>query len=485
MFKPVITNSFLVLLTIAQMFGQEQLGIRLDNYAGINSTLLNPAGHLHSPYQWDVNLGEIAHFTSNNYLFFANSSILSLIGNDEPYVYGPNNRLRDQPVDGLVLDFQDDDANRFGISSTSIMGPSFSIRINPQHSVGLITRVRAAASVTGVPNELSFYTFNSDVGRKGFILDQASANLMTWSEIGINYLFQKETANGRLGIGINLKSLSGYESAFVFNETPLEIAKVGTDSVQSSIGRVEYGYTTSLLELTEDDYSVQKNGSGIGIDLGVTYSFGEAEGADYRWKLGVSILDLGVLNFNENAELHITETDRTTVFGGTEYADFDELSKYDDALRYFSFQVLGDSLASRAGTEYSVGLPTAISFQADYNIKPGIFLNATIVQGTPLTKNGIDRTNLIALTPRYESRWLNIATPISLYNFNQLRMGLAMKLGIFYLGSEDLLSYVRRSNLSGIDFYLGLKLVPFGKNSGQNGGRNGRQKDQGVRCYRF
>ena len=487
MLRPSSICLFLLLVFLGRTQAQEQLGIRLDNYAGINSIILNPAGHMHSPNNWDVNLGEIGQFTFNNYIHFENSSLVSLINNEEPYVYGPNNLLRDQPAQGLTLNYKNNSADRFGAGTTTILGPSFYVRINEKHTLGLMTRFRMAASVSGVPNELSYYKFNSQIGRAGFIMDRASSTLLTWGEIGLNYLYQKETIGGKLGIGITLKSLQGYEAAFVFNETPLEIAKFDKDVIQSSAGSVQYAYTNTILRLTDDDYMPTQNGSGISLDLGVSYALGASENDSYLLKLGFSILDLGYIKFDKNAELHRAQSSTDVIFGGNEYKEFNELQEWDDALEYFSFQIMGDSSASLTGNDFSFWLPTAFSLQADYQVLPGIYLNGTLVTGIPLARNAPNRFSLLAFTPRIESRWLSIATPLSLYNLQKVRMGLGLKLGWLYLGSDDVLSiFQRQKEFSGTDFYLGLKVTPFGKGAGgrAKGGRGGKNSDD-VRCYRF
>jgi len=62
-------------------FLQEQLGLRLENYAGVSSIPLNPAGNLTNPLRWDVNLVGAGMFWSNNYAFIKKTNTLDLINN--------------------------------------------------------------------------------------------------------------------------------------------------------------------------------------------------------------------------------------------------------------------------------------------------------------------------------------------------------------------------------------------------------------------
>lgn len=471
------------ILLYSTIIGQEQLGIRLENYSGINSIFLNPAGYATSPYNWDINLVEASQFIQNNYVYLENSSLLSLLGGDEPYVYGPINRLRDVPREGLVLDYYEDGKSRYGFANTSIVGPSFFVRLNENHAFGLFSRARLSASVTGIPTQLSYYQFNSDVGRNGFTIKKGLANLMSWSEFGINYTYKKETADGILAIGVHLKSLNGYESAYVFNTEPLEIAKTGIDSVKSSAGAIEYGFTNTLFQMDNEEYQLQKNGSGIGIDLGIVFTSGYSEFDDYKWRFGISLLDIGKITFNRNAELHELSTDKDVFFGGTHYEQYNEIEEWGTALKNFSYQISGDSLGSFRENKFSNWLPTALSFQADYNISRGVYVNATALQSVPFARNAINRSSLFALTPRYESKWFSLSLPISLYNYNIFRTGLAMRLGFLYFGSDDIGSILSRYDFSGTDFYVGIKLFPFFSLNGGNGSRTNKNGD--IRCYQF
>ncbi len=478
-----------LLLIVAILFlidvvakSQSQLGIRNDNFSGINMTLLNPAGHMTSPMNWDLNLIEGYSFVQNNYAYFVNSNVLGLATNDKSFVYGPDNRLRDKPLEGNILEYYEDERDRYGVFHGGVMGPSFFIRLTPNHSVGLITRTRMSSSITGIPNELSFYQFNELLESDRFTLDASNAGVLSWGEIGVNYLYQKETSTGQLGLGITLKYLSGFDGAYVYNETPITLSNLPGDSLRSEPGAVQFAYTNTSVE-DSDALKFKNNGSGISADIGLSFAGGQQNNGQYKWKLGVSLLDIGKVSFPDNATFHRIAIDTFAEFGGQEYRTFDGIEETEEALEYFSFQILGDSTASVAGNSFSMWLPTAASIQFDFAVTQKIFVNATIVQGVPLARNGVRRTNLLGLTPRYESRWLSIAVPVSYYNFDQFRLGLSGRLGPLFLGTDNLNSFVSKSDLSGTDFYIGLKINPL-----LWGGKNKDRRDVGrgsVRCPQF
>lgn len=484
--KQVILFSLLSFFAIG-LNAQSQLGIRNDNFAGINSTLLNPSGHMTTPFNWDVNLIEGHSFILNNYAYYVNSSILSLATNDEPFVYGPNNRLRDKPLEGNTLDFYDDDADRYLFAHGGIMGPSFFVRLNSNHALGLISRVRFSTSLDGIPNEISYYKFNSLLEEEQFTIQETNVGGLFWSEIGLNYLYQRETGNGLFGFGVTLKYLNGYEGAYVYNEDPITLFNTPGDSLRVETGSVNYAYTTTSTESSDFTGSTQSNGSGFAADIGVSFAGGQNDYSGYKWKLGVSLLDVGQITFNQNAQAHFIQTDTTVDFGGPEYRAYDRIEETEDALRYFSFQILGDSMASRVGNEFSMWLPTAASIQFDYAVANHIMINTTLVTGVPLGRKAVRRSTLIGVTPRYESRWLSLALPITYYNFDEIRYGLAARLGPFFIGTDDLGHFVSRSDLNGADFYAGIKINPilFGNKNGSKGIGGGSGGRNTVRCPQF
>ncbi|MBK9018380.1 MAG: hypothetical protein IPM82_32455 [Saprospiraceae bacterium] len=46
----------LAILFLSNISAQEQLGLRLETYAGVSSLAINPAGNLNNPLKWDANL---------------------------------------------------------------------------------------------------------------------------------------------------------------------------------------------------------------------------------------------------------------------------------------------------------------------------------------------------------------------------------------------------------------------------------------------
>ena len=90
---------------------------------------------------------------------------------------------------------------------------------------------------------------------------------------------------------------------------------------------------------------------------------------DYQYKVGVSLLDIGFVNFTTNS------------FQGKfdETHDIDNITDIDELSENLNSSKNGDKVRS--------WLPSAISAQFDYNVNDHIYLNTTLVQKFPFMSN--------------------------------------------------------------------------------------------------
>ena len=276
---------------------QEQLGLRTENYSGINSILLNPANNLTSPFQWDINFVGGGAFIDNNFGGFRNASLGDLRNARGEDILLATDFPSDQqfPSGAVVFDFEEPGKEKFGLGVTNIMGPAFMLNFE-QHSFGLFTNFRAIGGGHQIPAVLGYYDYRSVTANQDFEVSPSNVSGMVWSEFGLNYAYKAKTTNGQVGIGFNIRYLQGYESFFIKNNTNLRITKLQRDSLTFQNGAdIDFGFTSSSLD--EEDVNLQKNGTGFGIDLGLTFATPEYQDG-YGLKLGLAILDIGRIKFN-------------------------------------------------------------------------------------------------------------------------------------------------------------------------------------------
>jgi hypothetical protein len=208
-------------------------------------------------------------------------------------------------------------------------------------------------------------------------------------------------------------------------------------------------------------------GKGVGFDLGVIYQKKKRYVRDdrvdklcaqtyvpYKYKIGVSLLDIGRVKFTDNAE-KLVFNDASTYWPGITWIDYTTIRDLTDTI---SQQFYGNPTELIQGNEIKIALPTALSIQADINYVGNWYVNGTVVYPLQFSKTGIIRPVIIGLTPRYETEMFEVSLPVTLYDWTKPRIGLSARFRGFFIGTEKLSGYFSFSDFTGLDFYAGLKL---------------------------
>ncbi len=458
---------------------QEQIGLGVENYSGVNSLALNPANGPSSKFAWDVNLLGAGIFGETNYAFIYNTNVSEIIRllpeGDLASNYPSENQF---PENMLIVDFYDNNRRKYVNLNATVLGPSVMINLENGHSFGVFTKFRSAASVQRAPSELNYYFFDRTSFGEEIRIDPLIGAAMSWSEVGLNYSRRIIMSSGNLDIGGSLKFLNGYEAVFLNSNKTFGLTQLSNDSISINAPDLEYGLTLSNAD--GEGFNLSRNGGGIAFDLGAVFTI---DGYDdsYKWKFGAALLDIGRINFNRNAQQHRVDTDAVFELSSDDYRRLDEV---DEVLELFSTQSLGDSLLSLQQNNFSIWLPGALSLQADYMIMDNFYVNATLIQRLPYRQNAVRRGNLMAIAPRFEHRWFGAMIPVSFFNYNRFRVGASFRLAFLTIGTENLTSFIGRSNFTGSDIYFAIKVNPFEIGFGSGGGWGGR-KGKRVKCYEF
>ncbi len=456
---------------------QEQLGLRTDNYSGIHGSLINPSHNVTSLFRWDINLVSAGVSAHTNYGFIKNTNVFHAIRNSDNLILMQDvENINVIGSNDLVADFNENNKLKYATVFANAMGPSLMVKLRNGHSFGFFTNVRSAVSTHDIPPILNYSTFFNTPFNEFINVDAFKISAMVWSEFGLNYAAKIEAYNGYFGLGANLKFINAYEASYINVKRSVLSAQLPGDTLLFQTPHLNYGVTNSNLE--GENINAQSNGFGVGVDLGFTYVY-EGDEDHYKWKVGVSLLDLGQIELSRNAEEHDLNTDTIVDLPSNQ---FESVSNR-DRIQLLSEVGLGDPTASLTSSSFRMGLPGALSIQADYKIMDYLYLNGIFVQRIPMGVNSIRRNNLMAFTPRFEHRWLGFSLPIVLLNYQKLNLGTSVRLAFLTIGSDDIGSFFGKKNLDSTDFYVALKINPF--NLGLNLGGGGRRKGKGVKCYQF
>ncbi len=465
---------------------QERLGLSIGNYSGVNGLVINPAYGTSLPYSWDVNIVSVGLFADNNYGFIKDASLLSIIKNGGNVEFANTSDTENQTApNALIADYNKGKNFYYAQGNVHIMGPSFLAKMKDKHSFGLLTSMRAMAGTRKIPNALGYYEFEEYLKEQEIGIGKFRIAGAAWSEIGIHYGYDTEE---NLAFGVNAKYLMGYEGFYFGNKKKTGVIKHDNNVVDFLEANAEFGITNTYAS-DQNFNGIKKNGSGLALDLGVTYTIDRDYDDGYLLKLGVSIIDLGYINFNKNSEVH--EISNVDLFS-LDLDDYQSVETYDELITMSNNDIFGSLDVSKKGSDFSLTLPTALSLQADYSINKNLFVNATLVQHIPLGKNRLARTDILAISPRFEHRWFGAMLPISVLNYDQIHVGLSLRLAYLTIGSENLASlFASSSDFTGTDFYLALKVNPIkitkrkkNKKWKSRDARGVRPRGRGkVKCY--
>ena len=439
---------FLLLIICSLQFiaeGQEMWGVVNGNYAGISGTRINPAGMLHSKLYMDVNI-----VTAD--LFFENNAFYIHKGDFKPIAFLKSDQnLPEYGKDALPFDYYRNDQRKAFHLSTLVMGPSFSIS-RRDDAFGFSTAFRTVISARDVPYEIipfSYEGMNYDpLHNINFNNNEMLITGMAWMEIGLSYartIYRRGHAH--LTGGITAKFLLGMAGTYL-------------DIENMDYIRGELGYSASSTG------GPLFSGKGFAFDLGIIYEK-KSRGYssihsrklckqpydDYVYRIGVSLLDLGLMNYKGQAQKHSYD-DVGTFWEHVDTVNFRNLDQF---TRMLSNEFYGDPNASLVSNRIKMILPAALSVQGDYHFRKQWYLNASLIIPLMTGKAYIYRPAQIAVSPRYETQYMEFSMPVSLYNFRYPRVGLSARFWFFTIGTDKLLGFFNLTDFTGMDIYISLK----------------------------
>ncbi|WP_044632465.1 DUF5723 family protein [Neotamlana sedimentorum] len=416
---------------------QSYVGNTVDNYAGVHSLIYNPSNVFDSRFKADINLVSVSAFGGSDYFGI---SVTDIINSDEGF------------------DFESDaekfptDANHFFVNA-DILGPSFMFNLSPKSSVGFITRVRTLMNINKINGEL-FESFSEDFDSDedfNFNQDNLTGTIHAWAEVGLVYGRQiVSTEKHFLKAGATLKYLQGAGSMFI-NSPNLTGDYDATNQILTTSGQLIYGASE---DFDNDDINFENLTQGFGADIGFTYEFRPTttdsltrKHNKYKFKIGASITDIGSVNYKDAT---------LTTYNMNATVDASSLDEEEDIEEFLEENYTGtESIVNQ-----KVKLPTAFHLLIDYHLTGKLFVslqgNMSLVKENSMYANSI--INSATISPRLETKWFSVSSPISMRQHGEYAWGAGLRLGPLMVGSGSIISNLISESTKTTDIYLGLKI---------------------------
>lgn len=467
--------------------GQAQPGWALDPYAGISAAFLQPAATAAIPYNWDLHLAGAAASVSNNSFFIRRASLpglaRDLLKTDAIELDDTNLAFR---INGKTYsyDFTTHDKPVFVHAAAEVLGPAFSVQLGNFTRLGAFTRLRGVASTRRADPIFNYYNFTNTSASTPVPIGEFYAAAVAWAEVG-GHLSRAFFAgnDGEVRLGLNLKFLLPMEGTAIYNPD-------GSSTVQEGVASRTIINGKTDIELTDGATGGGVAGQGIGADLGLQYAWGNQRSAGgYRYTVGVSVLDVGGITFNQRSRAYNFSNPDPVRLEGPLYDSLYANGGADAALDQLSRDFYdGNTSTARNGTSFNVGLPTMIS--AQFTVKPvrDVLIAAAYTGDLPLRTRQLSRGQQLVVSGHYSRWWYGASLSAGVYDWRGFNVGGQLRAGPFYIGSGRIFgSLLGTGELAAADFYFGLRLHDFGGSGGKKGisYKGKRKKGKKVKCYDF
>jgi hypothetical protein len=442
-----------------------------SNYSGLGGALWNPATIADNRYAFQLHLFAIdGHATNSAYAYTGPWSL--------------QNPDADLDLSSRYLTLRNQDKPSLVSVGLNARGPGILISLGNKHSIALSTRVRTALQGNNVSPELLRNTVDEFETGGLFNNNTLNLNLNAFAEWNLTYgRVVLNKGPHFLKAGLTVKRLMGAGSAYLQAESlDLEVAPPATATDTTvRIRRLDGAFGYSNPEAFSDvdvDRASQwlrgKNapGSGWGADIGFVYEYRpdeaqyhyrDAKGVDrtdngrnkYLYRLSVAVTDIGGIGYRDQAVVY-KELKANNLGISDEDASNIDLDNFDTQIsRILRTQNLGKD------DRFVASLPTALNVDFDYHVWGKFYANAAVSQGLRgRYAVGMRHFSYAALTPRLETRWLEIATPLSLVNnYQQFAYGLMVRLGPLTVGSNNVSALFKGSDFYGTNAYAELSLI--------------------------
>ncbi len=427
---------------------------------------LNPSTIVAAPYKYEFNLLAADIFAQNTYIYLPVSQNVLIRGikgeiGDEKNIYDIfNSKLQS------------------GFGHTLLIGPSF-ISSDKSDGWGIHTAYRNEISAMDIPPSLAKFIYDkyryAPLIGQSFSTEPFTAAWLSWGELGGTFgRTLTESSDNYLKVAGTLSFLAGFDGLYLDSrKLDYTIADSSTAIIHSMDATI--GHALSTDAKNSASRFLKLRGFGLSTTLGASYIHHRNRGgyectgnADrqkkYDYRIGLSLLDLGYINFSNDAKILDLNTTTDKVWSRLDTVPFQSLGHLDTLL---SNNINGTVISTR-DKSFGMFLPTAISLQFDYCFVPRIYGNLSLVNRIYYSPRQIARGNQVDVSLRYETRSFEVAGDVTLFEYSQPSAGIAFRFWIFVIGTDRLVELLNVTDVKAFDFFFGFKLNLCGSSGGRS-----------------
>lgn len=444
-----------------ELRAQNYQAIHGSNYAGGLGTHLNPASIIQSPDKWDITLMGIQGKFSTNFFYSIRNDLFSFPTN---YKYN----------------FSKGNDERYAHANANINLVNTRLSLGRNRAIAFGSNIRAYAN--GNTSRLLFK--DTAIDDLDGIISSNWSNQPFSAKVVANAMWEGyfsyaqillEDPRYRLNAGATFKFSRGLTGGMA----GLEQLRFGSNSAARD---ARYFYSSNydkwkpsrslIRNLYNFTYYTQ---GGSSIDLGLelliktqatTTFYDEDDFYDYRWKISLSLMDIGYNKFRYGYHSRYINT-------------YDSNLTYSFLKEKINYQIKGieqfnDSLGSVTGLrqfdeKYNVVNPARLILNADYFVNRDLYINTelSLNMGSLISGkwNHVTDISFITVTPRWENKAWGIYLPFSLTDQKRFWVGGAIKAGPLLIGIHNLKYLFSAKSMQNGGGYVALTLRSPARNT--------------------
>ena len=476
------------LLFFKFLVAQNYQALNGSSYAGALGTANNPASIVDAPFAWDITPLAVQAKQSTNAFTIRKYSLLSSYRNAEVAI-------------------QNGSRKRFFFANQDMHLFNSRIRLNSKAAIAFGANIR---NYIYLLNSKANWQ-DSAIGLRdfaeintGYLPLSAEGVASAWAEVYGTYAQTiiddgQRTINIGLTLKINRALAGGYATAQGINYVPF--SNVNGSGYALTNGTLQYGYSSNFDRVNDNNSAatnrkafLQNQHSSVSADLGFEYILqpmpnlaGEDENI-YNTKIGVALLDIGSNRYLYGSRSRAAIANNESVPNSlleNKFKNVQTPDEFNDSLAS-----IADAIATPDGN-FTIYEPTRLVINIDKYLNENFFINAELT--LPLislaSKNTlfIKDMNLLAVTPRWETKSLGFYLPVLLNIRRQLWVGGAVKAGPVLFGVHNINNLFSKNKIQNGGFYLAFTIRPGKKHDGDAYSQNKltRRERRKLECPTF
>ena len=449
-------------------FSQNYHAVNGSSYAGSLGVGNNPASIVNTPYAWDIDVFSVQAKPATNAITVYKYSLLSSAANSEYLFSGGSYR-------------------RFVQANANVNLLNTRIAINRRAAIAGGINIRSYTNAKTSPynfidtlkSSRDFFLMNR--GNTDYSLDMTTSS---WVELFGTYgQTILDDPHRRLNAGVTVRvsrGLSGAHASLASGKVERTIQN-GQEVYVLKDALARYGYSSNYDSWQKSkgsgqnirDFVAQSEG-GASFDIGVEYlvkpyvieDFNDNEDRyyDYDWKIGISLLDIGLNQYKYGVNSRAAsgfQGNVTDIDLDKKFADIGGFRDFNDSLA-----TIVNSMSTLSG-KFNIVNPARLVINVDRYLFDAFYINADIsVNLSPLAKKRlyVREQNLLAVTPRWETRRWGFYLPMLYNTEKQFRIGGAVKAGPLLIGIHNWATLFARDRMQNGGGYLAI-IIRAGRNS--------------------